>query len=164
VSSEVKAGLLDLVEFAVEHGWSARAVCALAELPTAVLGAIVIVAVAPLIAIGLAVAVYLWRELYVQVPSWTEHRTLHLCPRGLLFFASAPPIEETFGDLLAARPDTERLVLHCDGRGRIDLTGALALRSVREEAKLAGVAVELVEVPPHAQRILTRVLPLGAVG
>jgi hypothetical protein len=29
VSSEVKAGLLDLVEFAVEHGWSARAVCRL---------------------------------------------------------------------------------------------------------------------------------------
>jgi putative transposase len=29
VSGEVKAGLLDLVEFAVEHGWSARRACAL---------------------------------------------------------------------------------------------------------------------------------------
>jgi SulP family sulfate permease len=170
----------------------------LAELPTAVLGAIVIVAVAPLltlgpmrtfwaysrpqglvaaatfvitlalapridravlIGIGLAVAVHLWRELHVQVPSWTERRTLHLRPHGVLFFASAPPIEETFGDLLAAHPDAERLVVHCDGLGRIDLTGALALRAVLEDARLAGVTVDLVDVPPHAQRVLSRVLP-----
>jgi SulP family sulfate permease len=175
----------------------------LAELPTAVLGAIVIVAVAPLltvgpvrrfwafsrpqglvaaatfvitlalapridravlIGIGLAVTVHLWRELHVQVPSWTEHQALHLRPRGVLFFASAPPIEKTFGDLLAAHPDTERLVLHCDGLGRIDLTGALALRTVLEEAQLAGVTVDLVDVPPHARRILSRVLPGGLSG
>jgi SulP family sulfate permease len=171
----------------------------LAKLPTAVLAAVVIVAVVPLLAveplrefwrysrpqaavaagtfvitlalapridravlfgIGLAIVVHLWRELHVQVPSWTEGRTLHLRPRGVLFFASAPPIEEKFGDLLAAHPNAERLVLHCDGLGRIDLTGALALRSVLDEAQLAGVTVELADVPPHARRILTRVLPL----
>jgi SulP family sulfate permease len=172
----------------------------LADLPTAVLGAVVIVAVAPLLApgplrrcwdysrpqalvavatfvvtlglapridravligVGLAVAVHLWRELHVQVPSWTEPGVLHLRPRGVLFFASAPPIEKTFGDLLAAHPDARRLVVHCDGLGRIDLTGALALRAVLAEARLAGVAVELVGVPPHAERLVSRVLPAG---
>jgi SulP family sulfate permease len=114
---------------------------------------------AVLVGIALAIAVHLWRELHVQVPSWTDGPTLHLRPRGVLFFASAPPIEETLGDLLAAHPDAQRLVLHCDGLGRIDLTGALALRAVMEEARLAGVTVELANVPGHARRILTRVLP-----
>jgi SulP family sulfate permease len=170
----------------------------LADLPTAVLGAIVILAVVPLltlapvrrfwavsrpqamvaattfavtlvlapridrailVGVGLAVAVHLWRELHVQVPSWTDGRALHLRPRGVLFFASAPPIEKTFSDLLAAHPDAERLVLHCDGLGRIDLTGALALQAVLEEAQLAGVPVDLVDVPPHARRVLSGVLP-----
>jgi SulP family sulfate permease len=113
---------------------------------------------AVLIGIGLAVGVHLWRELHLQVPSWTEGDTLHLRPRGVLFFASAPPIEATFGDLLAGHPDAKALVLHCDGLGRIDLTGALALRGVLEEARLAGVSVRLSDVPPHAHRILSRVV------
>jgi SulP family sulfate permease len=171
---------------------------ALSGLPTAVLAAIVIVAVVPLltlrpvrrfwtvsrpqavvaavtfaitlalapridravlIGIGLAVTVHLWRELHVQVPSWIKGQVLHLRPLGVLFFASAPPIEKTFSDLLAAHPDARRLVLHCDGLGRIDLTGALALQAVVEEARLAEIAVELVDVPPHARRILAGVLP-----
>lgn len=169
----------------------------LSELPTAVLGAIVIVAVVPLlnlrplreywqysrpqaavavgtlvtvlvvaprihlgvlVGIGLAIAVHLWRELHVHVHSWAEGDVLHLRPRGVLFFASAPPLEGAFGDLLAAHQDAQRLVLHCDGMGRIDLTGALALRAVVEDAKAAGVAVELVGVPPQTRRILSRVL------
>lgn len=116
---------------------------------------------AVLIGIGLAVAVHLWRELHVHVPGWTDGDALHLRPRGVLFFASAPPIEETFGDLLARHPGTRRLVLHCDGLGRIDLTGALALRAVVRDAGAGGVAVEFADVPPHARRILSRVLPDG---
>jgi SulP family sulfate permease len=169
----------------------------LATLPIAVLGAIVIVAVVPLLAlgplrefwaysrpqalvavatfaitialaprvdravlvgIGLAVAVHLWRELHVRVPNWTDGVVLHLRPRGVLYFASTPPIEETFIDLLAAHPEAERLVLHCDGLGRIDLTGALALRAVLLDARAAGMRVEVVDIPPHAQRIVSRVL------
>lgn len=114
---------------------------------------------AVLIGIGLAVAVHLWRELHVHVPSWTDGQTLHLRPTGVLFFASAPPIEERLTRLLAAHPDATRLVLHCDGLGRIDLTGALALRAVFGDARAAGLTVELVDVAPHARRLLSRVLP-----
>lgn len=116
---------------------------------------------AVLIGIGLAVAVHLWREVHVHVPSWTEGDTLHLRPRGVLYFASAPPIEDAFGDLLAEHPRAKRLVLHCDGLGRIDLTGGLALRAVFRDAEAAGVIVEFVDIPPHARRLLSRVLPCG---
>lgn len=114
---------------------------------------------AVVIGIALAVAVHLWRELHVPVPSWTDGDTLHLRPTGVLFFASAPPIEERLTRLLAAHPDARRLVLHCDGLGRIDLTGALALRSVLDDARAAGVAIELVDVAPQARRLVSRVLP-----
>jgi len=169
----------------------------LAPLPNAVLAAIVIVAVLPLVDVGglrrfwsyskpqalvlaltflltlavaprveravlagilSAIAVHLWRELRVPVPSWTDGEALHLRPRGVLFFASAPVLEETFTRLLAAHPDAARLVVHCDGLGRIDLTGALALRAVLDDARIAGMDVHLVDVPPQAQGLVSRVL------
>jgi SulP family sulfate permease len=170
----------------------------LETLPTGVLGAIVIVAVMPLVdlramrhlwassrpqamvglvtfaltlalaprvdravlvGIGLATVVHLWRELHVTVPHWTDGETLHLQPRGVLFFASAPALEETFTRLLAEHAEAQRLVVHCDGLGRIDLTGALALRAVLDDASAANMEVELRDVPPHACRIIGRVLP-----
>lgn len=170
----------------------------LARLPTAVLGAAVIMAVIPLltvktarefwtysrpqaviaaatlllslvlaprldqgvlIGIGLSVVVHLWRELHVHVPSWTEGDVLHLRPSGVLYFASAPPLEERFTQLLADHPDAKRLVLHCEGLGRIDLTGALALRAVLNDAQAANLVVELTDVPPHVRRLLSRVMP-----
>jgi len=170
----------------------------LAPLPMAVLSAIVIVAVLPLVSlrpmaafwkysrpqalvgvatfaitlvlaprvdravlvgIVLAVLVHLWRELHVGVASWTAGVVLHLRPQGVLFFASTPAIEETFLRLLAAHPGAEQLVVHCDGLGRIDLTGALALRAVLDDAQAAGVDVQLVDVPPQAQRLISAVLP-----
>ncbi|HET8680867.1 MAG TPA: SulP family inorganic anion transporter, partial [Micromonosporaceae bacterium] len=114
---------------------------------------------AVLVGIGLAVVVHLWRELRIDVPSWTDGDTLHLRPTGVLYFASAPPIEERLTRLLAERPHANRLVLHCDGLGRIDLTGALALRAVLDDARAAGLTVELVDVAPQARRIVSRVLP-----
>lgn len=170
----------------------------LAKLPTAVLGAAVIMAVVPLlnlgtarefwaysrpqaaiaaatlvfslvlaprvdqavlIGIGLSVAVHLWRELHVHVPSWIEGDVLHLRPSGVLYFASAPPIEEMLTRSLAAHPDAAHLILHCEGLGRIDLTGALALRAVIADARSACLTVELAGVPPQARRLLARVLP-----
>jgi SulP family sulfate permease len=167
------------------------------SLPTAVLGAIVIVAVAPLVhprsmwslwtftrpqavvglvtfvltlalaprveravllGIGLAIAVHLWRELHITVPHWTEGDSLHLRPRGVLYFASAPALEETFTRLLAEHVDARALVVHCEGLGRVDLTGALVLKAVLDDALAAGIATELRDVPPQAQAVIARVL------
>jgi SulP family sulfate permease len=114
---------------------------------------------AVLIGIGLAIAVHLWRELHVDVPTWTEGETLHLRPSGVLYFASAPPIEEILTRSLAEHPDASRLVLHCDRLGRIDLTGALALQAVLRDAQTAGLTVELADVTPQTRRLVTRVLP-----
>lgn len=160
----------------------------LSPLPTAVLAALVIGAVAPLIkplplvrlarlsrpqflvaaatfvltlalaphieeavalGVGLAVAVHLWRELRIEVRSWTDGPVLHLRPRGVLWFGSAARLEEAFSSLVARSEEADRLVIHLDGLGRIDITGALALRGLLEDARAAGLAVDVVDVRPR---------------
>lgn len=110
-----------------------------------------------LVGIGVAIAAHLWRELRLSIPSWVEGETLHLQPRGVLYFASAPGLEDAVGRLLAEHPEAERLVVHLDGLGRVDLTGALVLRRLVDDAGSAGLRVELRDVPPQAKKIVERV-------
>jgi SulP family sulfate permease len=121
---------------------------------------------AVLIGIALAVAIHLYRELSLEVPSWTEAETLHLRPRGVLWFGSASRLEDAFLALLGAHPDARRLVIHLDGVGRIDTTAALAMRSLVRDARTAGLTVELADVRPRWRRLVDGVIereqdPLG---
>jgi SulP family sulfate permease len=120
---------------------------------------------AVMIGIGLAILVHLWRELRVHVRSKYEAATatLRLEPKGVLFFASAPILYQTFLDELAAHRKAERLVIDLSHLGRVDLTGALALKEVMREAETAGLTVELVGEPPQAWRLIKRVMADGKV-
>ena len=51
-------------------------------------------------------------------------------------------------------PQVRRIVVHCRGLGRVDLTGALALAETLEHLREAGFDVVVEEVPPHALRVL----------
>jgi SulP family sulfate permease len=113
---------------------------------------------AVLIGVGMALAVHLWREVQLSVPSKTEGDTLHVWPSGVLYFGSAPGMERTVNQLIAEKPMLSRVVIHLTGLGRVDLTGALMLRDLVEEAKTSGVTIEVCEARPHMARILTRVL------
>lgn len=121
---------------------------------------------AVLIGIVLAVGLHLWRELRLEVIGWREEATLHLRPRGVLYFGSEPRIESGLLDLLAEHPDARRLTVHLDGLGRIDLSGALALRAVLQDARDAGLEVEIVDVRPRWRPLVDNVIasdrdPLG---
>jgi SulP family sulfate permease len=120
---------------------------------------------AVMIGIGLAILVHLWRELRVHVRSKYEAATgtLRLEPKGVLFFASAPILYQTFLEELAAHPKAQRLVVDLSHLGRVDLTGALALKELRREAESAGLTVELTGAPPQAWRLIKRVMSDGKV-
>jgi len=105
-----------------------------------------------------AVAVHIWRELEPGVEFWVEGATLHVKPSGVLWFGSAAFLEEGVARRLALAPEAERLVLHLDGLGRIDLTGAQVLRELMEQLREGGLDVEMKGVPPHAIRILNAVM------
>jgi sulfate permease, SulP family len=117
-------------------------------------------------AIGLSVAVHLWRELRLDLASSSRGDRLELIPEGVLWFGTARSLEDRFLDLLAAHPDARRLVVRLDRLGRIDLTGALALKTLLEDARGAGLEVSVEGSPAHAARILRRVLgdEVGAGG
>jgi SulP family sulfate permease len=118
---------------------------------------------AVVIGVVLAVAAHLRREFLLTVPTWSQGEELHLKPKGVLYFGSAPSLERTFIQLLSEHPDARRLVVHLDGLGRVDVTGALALKSLLAEAREAGLEAHVADVPPQAAKIVARVLD-GAKG
>lgn len=109
-------------------------------------------------AIGLSVAIHLWRELRIDLGATSRGSQLELAPEGVLWFGTARSLEDRFLELLAEYPDTERLILRLDRLGRIDLTGALALKSLIDDARGAGLSVTVEGSPSHAARVLRRVL------
>ncbi len=109
-------------------------------------------------AIGLSIVIHLWRELRLDVTVSAEGGGLELGPQGVLWFGTARSLEDRFLDLLAEHPDASRFVIRLDGLGRIDLTGALALKKLIGDAEGAGLAVSVEGSPAHAGRILERVL------
>jgi sulfate permease, SulP family len=122
---------------------------------------------AVVVGVALAVAVHLWRELRLELPVRTVGTTLHLRPHGVLWFGSAARLEDAFLDHIGAHSDAERLVVHLDGLGRIDITGALVLRALLDDARSAGLEVEITDVSPSARPHLENVIacpddPLGS--
>ncbi|MBD0291792.1 MAG: SulP family inorganic anion transporter, partial [Thermoleophilia bacterium] len=110
------------------------------------------------VGVGLAVALHLRRELRLEVESWTEERSLHLRPRGVLWFGTVRRLEDAVLGALGDHPQAEALVVHLDGLGRIDLTGALALRALLRDARAAGVATEVADVRPRWRGLVARVV------
>jgi SulP family sulfate permease len=110
-----------------------------------------------LLGIGLGIAVHLIRELRVDVSAGVEGDSLIVTPAGVLYFGSAHQLAEQLLDLIAAHPEATRLVFDLEGIGRLDYTGAVTLRALGDEARDAGLQVELVRVPPAARRIVESV-------
>ena len=109
-------------------------------------------------AIVLSVTIHLWRELRLDVASTRSDGTLVLIPSGVLWFGTARMLEDRFIELLAGHSEATNLVIRLDGLGRIDLTGALALKTLIADAEGAGLSVSLQGTPLHAGRVLRRVL------
>lgn len=110
-----------------------------------------------LIGIALSAAVHLWRELTPHVTSERDGDTLTIAPSGVLWFGSAPAMEDQLFARLADEPDVTRVVIRCGGLGRIDLTGAYTLAEMLEQAEKAGIEMTLERVPDHAARLFTAV-------
>lgn len=113
---------------------------------------------AVILGVVLSILLHIWRELPVEVHSWFDDGTLHLEPMGVLFFASAPALDDAFLSSMAEHPAATHMVLHLQKLGRIDYTGGLAVKSLIEEAEKAGLTIAISGVPPQARRIMTGVV------
>jgi len=110
------------------------------------------------VGVAAALAVHLWREMQVPVPAYLEDEALHLRPSGVLYFGSAPAVERAINAVLVQHPGVTSVVLHLDAVGRLDLTGALMLRDLVEEAAAAGRTFTIRGAGGHAAPLLSRVL------
>ncbi|MDH3270737.1 MAG: SulP family inorganic anion transporter [Gemmatimonadota bacterium] len=112
---------------------------------------------AVLIGVALSAAVHLWRELTPRVTAERDGATLVVEPSGVLWFASAPAMEDLLFDRLAEEPDVTEVVIRCGGLGRIDLSGAYVLAETIEHAERAGLKMTLEDVPAHATALFRAV-------
>lgn len=117
-----------------------------------------------LVGVVLSLGIHAWREMSPRCDSWVEDGVLHIRPQGVLWFGSAAALEEEILSLLPLDEGPDSVRIHLRGLGRIDLSGALRLRQIVEDAERAGLSVEMVEVPPHARRILVRLSRHGPPG
>jgi SulP family sulfate permease len=121
---------------------------------------------AVLIGVGLSVVVFLWRSLQLEIDVIFELDSLRFTPRGVLWFGTAQRLDATLLESLAAHPTASTLTIDLYRLGRIDVTGALVLRSVIDQARDAGLDTSIEGVPPQSQQLTQRVLsgesnPLG---
>ena len=103
-----------------------------------------------LVGIGLAVAVHLYRELQVAAPGERDGDTLTVRPNGVMWFATVPQVERLVREELAAERNLTAVVVDLAGVGRLDYSGAVALRRIVERISAGGVAVSVVGIPPSA--------------
>lgn len=108
-----------------------------------------------------AASVHLLRELQLRVRGRRDGDTLHLHPIGVLWFASAPILDDEILGHLERERDVKKLVLHMAGLGRVDLTGATQLADMLDQLRASGLEVSVDGVPHHAFRVLRGV---GAPG
>ena len=106
--------------------------------------------------IVIAVAAHLWREIRLNVHTRVEDATLRP-PAGCPLLRRRRAWRTAWGGLPEHQAAT-RLVVHLDGLGRIDLTGALALRNLLIDAREAGLDVRVVDVPLQAAKTVERTL------
>ena len=107
-----------------------------------------------LVGVALSAGVHLWRELKPHVKAERDGDTLLLEPSGVLWFGSAPALEDQLFARLAEEPDLTKVVIRCGGLGRIDLSGAYTLAEMLEQSRRAGLEMTIEDVPEHATRLL----------
>ena len=117
---------------------------------------------AVMLGIAASAVVHFWGELKTGLVTSRRDDGLHLEPRGVLWFGSAQAMVDRLRARLASEPDADRVVVHLGKLGHIDLTGALALKEMSEQMRVAGVEVVFKDVPSHARRLF-KVVGAGTI-
>ena len=107
--------------------------------------------IAILLGIGVAVGHHLRREQQLIIDSWVYDNAIHIKPKGVLWFGSIANFEVEFRHLLNLNREADRVVVQLEGLGRIDLSAAISLSHLVQDAEKIGLDVSLENVPPMAK-------------
>jgi sulfate permease, SulP family len=107
----------------------------------------------------LSVLIHLLREISMRIEVTIRDATLEIRPHGVLWFGNAQAVEERLITVLEQHRDIPRVRLVLNGLGRIDVSGAIALYNLIEDAAQAGLEVSVEGIPPQAQDMVDRLGP-----
>jgi SulP family sulfate permease len=110
-----------------------------------------------IVGIVLSIGAHLRRELRIGVAFEHARGRAHLHPTGVLYFASAHRLIDQMRAIIVDE-EVNHLVVHLDRLGRVDVTGAIAVRDFVREAHRLDVTVELIDATDPSRKILQRVL------
>lgn len=113
---------------------------------------------AVLLGVALSIGNHLGREYGLDLEQIADGETLILKPRGVLWFGSAQSLEDRALEFLADHPHARRLEIDLHGVGRVDVSGAFALRSLVSDAERAGLDVSVTGVPPRSRHFVRALL------
>ena len=116
--------------------------------------------IAVMLGVGLGIGVHLWRERRIAIHATYNDDTdaLQLEPVGVLYFGSAPVLDDALIGALSEHPKARSLLIDLRRLGRIDYTGAVVLHRVAADAEIAGLQVRVIPgLPLQGRHILTRV-------
>jgi sulfate permease, SulP family len=108
-----------------------------------------------LVGVVLAIAFHLYREVRVDHDYRIEGDTITIHPTGVVWFASTPALEDAFRAAVAEHPEATHVVVDFGACGRLDYSGASTLSGVVDDLTGDGRQVDIVNVPRHAQRVLS---------
>ena len=107
-----------------------------------------------LVGIVLSIAGHLFREMQINYHTEIVDTTMRIEPRGVVWFGSTPRLEATLAKNLADHPEVEALIIDVGGVGRIDYTGAVAIKRVVVDAEAAGLDIRIDHMSNNAHRAL----------
>lgn len=82
--------------------------------------------------------------------------TLEIRPAGVLFYGSAGILSREILDLVAEHPQCVTVRLDLSRLGRIDYSGVSMLLETASQIEDAGIGVELLNIPRHAEKLFLR--------
>ncbi len=108
------------------------------------------------VGIALALGVHLWRESKLDIEVERDGDVLHVKLIGVLWFVSAPHLEDSLERAVAANPGVARIVLDGNALGRVDLSGVMLLARAAESAAENSQEMEFRGLPRRTIEMLER--------
>ena len=109
---------------------------------------------AVLVGIALSIGALLWRELQLETTVRWKHDGVHLRLTGVLWFGSAHDLENALQKILAQPQRAKKLKVDLTRVGRIDLSGAMVLHRLLEDAERSGIQVETEGLSSRTKELL----------
>jgi SulP family sulfate permease len=111
------------------------------------------------VVVGIVVAAFthIVREAgSVRIDTTYDAGTLELRPSGVLFYGSAGTLNREILDLVGRHADCDAVRLDLSRLGRIDYSGVSMVLETASQIEEAGIAVDLLHIPHHAERLFLR--------